>query len=157
MTKEEAAEVYPVLKDYAEGQDVEIFCKVADKPQSYWHTTSEVRVRIDEGWNFPYRVKPRSEVKNLGGQKMDTSKILGIALELNELNESIETLKSIVERNKDIYLKVSDGTSENTIDYEEYPYIKEEINTIFSKVLNERLERRESLKKDMLNSNLWQD
>lgn len=72
---------------------------------------------------------------------MDTSKILRIALELNELNESIENLKAIVERNK----------------YEEYPYIEEELGTIFSKVLNERLKRRESLKKDMMNENLWRN
>lgn len=63
MTKKEASEIWPVLKAYAEGQDVEIFCKVADKPQSYWHIISEVKV--NEGYDFPYRVKPlKSNVAN---------------------------------------------------------------------------------------------
>lgn len=63
MTKEDAAKIWPVLKAFAEGQDVEIFCKKANESKSRWHLTSEVRV--NEGYDFPYRVKPlKSNVAN---------------------------------------------------------------------------------------------
>ena len=88
---------------------------------------------------------------------MDTSRILGIASELNELNESIEKLRAIVEQSRDVYLRVSNGSLEDVIDYDDYPYIKEELDTIFSKVLNERLKRRESLRQEIMNENLWRD
>ena len=55
MTREDASKIWPVLKAYAEGKSVEIHCAGGGNSEAHWMDAD--MVKVDEGCDFPYRVK----------------------------------------------------------------------------------------------------